>query len=116
MEYTIGTIIKHKEQKIILKTVAEAHTNYTGRLTLEQKLGNTRISDTFTIINKYYTVDAPDGAYDWYYIKDHYREEDRSEEVRAQMDQQITDLEIENMEQEQDLTDLEIAVIELQNA
>lgn len=116
MEYVIGTITKHKDLKTILKTKDEQHTNYTGRLTLEQKLGNTEIRDTFTVINKYMTVDAPDGAYDWYYIKDHFRQEDRSEEVRASMEQQMTDLEIENMEQEQAITDAEIAIMELQQA
>lgn len=116
MEYVIGTITKHKELKTILKTKNVTHTNLTGRITLEQKLGNTTVKDTFTVISKYMSSDAPDGAYDWYYIKDHYREEDRSDEVKAQMEQQMTDLEIQNIEQELALTDAEIAIMELQAA
>lgn len=117
MEYVIGTIQRGTFCRIVLKTVGEEHTDLKGRVTLEKKLGNTTIRDTFTVIKKYQTGDSADGkAYDWYYICDHYRNEDRSEEVRSQMEQSITDLEIESMEQDQAITDHDIAIMELQLA
>lgn len=117
MEYVIGTIQRGTSCRIVLKTVGEEHTDLEGRVTLEKKLGNTTIRDTFTVIKKYQTGDSTDGkAYDWYYICDHYRNEDRSEEVRSQMEQSITDLEIESMEQDQAITDHDIAIMELQLA
>lgn len=100
----------------ILKTKGEEHTDFSGRVTLEQTLGNTTVRDVFTVVKKYQTADASDGtAYDWYYICDHYHFEDRSEEVRIKMEQQITDLEIETIEQDIALTDHDIAIMELQD-
>ena len=117
MEYVIGTVQRGKSLRITLKTKDESHTNLSGRVTLEQKRGNTIIRDTFTVLQKYKESDAIDGsAYDWYYIEDHYRHEDRSEEVRVEMEQEVTDLEIESIQQEQSITDNEIAIIELQEA
>ena len=115
MEYTIGTIQKGKLNRIVLKTKDIAHTDLDGRVTLEQTFGNTKIRDTFTVIRKYQTADSSDGyAYDWYIVADHYRFEDRSEEVRAEAEQQITDLEIDSIEQDLAITDNEIAILELQ--
>lgn len=115
MEYVIGTVQRKNSFHINLKTKGENHTNFTGRVTLEDKRGNTVIRDTFTVIEKYYQTDSPDGyAYDWYYIKEHSRQEDRSEEVYCKMEQQMTELEIELIKQEQTITDNEIAIMELQ--
>lgn len=117
MEYTIGTVQRGDKRRIVLKTAGVEHTDFEGRITLEQRLGNTLIRDTFTVIQKYQTADSSDGrAYDWYYIEDHYRNEDRSEEVRTALEQTVTDLEIESMEQDQAITDNEIAIMELQEA
>ena len=117
MEYVIGTVQRGDKRRIILKTAGEEHTDLEGRITLEQRLGNTLVRDTFTVIQKYQTADSSDGrAYDWYYIEDHYRNEDRSEEVRVEMEQEVTDLEIESIQQEQSITDNEIAIMELQEA
>ena len=115
MEYVIGTIQKGKISRIVLKTKDVLHTNLEGRVTLEQIFGNTKIRDVFTVVRKYQTADSSDGyAYDWYIIADHYRFEDRSEEVRVAAEQQITDLEIETIEQDLAITDNEIAIMELQ--
>ena len=117
MEYVIGTVQRGKSRRITLKTVDERHTDLSGRVTLEQRKGQVVIRDTFTVLQKYQTGDSTDGyAYDWYYIEDHYRNEDRSEEVRAELEQAVTDLEIESMEQDQSITDNEIAIMELQEA
>lgn len=116
MEYVIGTIQRGNISRLILKTKNAEHTDFSGRITLEQKRGNVLIKDTFTILGKYQTADSSDGfAFDYYYIEDHYREEDRSEEIRAQLEQQITDLEIDVIEQDQALTDHDIAIMELQD-
>ena len=116
MEYVIGTVQRRSGLWTILKTKGEEHTDFSGRITLEQTLGNTTIRDVFTVVKKYQTADASDGtAYDWYYISDHYHFEDKSEEVRVKMEQQITDLEIETIEQDIALTDHDIAIMELQD-
>ena len=115
MEYVIGTVQRRSGLWTILKTKGEEHTDFSGRVTLEQTLGNTTVRDVFTVVKKYQTADASDGtAYDWYYICDHYHFEDKSEEVRVKMEQQITDLEIETIEQDIALTDHDIAIMELQ--
>lgn len=117
MRYIIGSIKRGNLDYLILKTISKEHTDLSGRITLEDRRGNTFVKDTFTVLRKYKSADSSDGdAYDWYYIKDHYREEDRSEEVRSQMEQSITDLEIESMEQDQAITDHDIAIMELQLA
>ena len=115
MEYVIGEVQKGKSRRIILRTKDSHHTYLDGRVTLEQTLGNTRIKDTFTVLKKYQSFDSENYSYDWYYIADHYRNEDRSEEVRAGMEMQITDLEIESIEQDLAITDNEIAIMELQD-
>lgn len=114
MEYVIGAVQKGKSRRIILKTKDVVHTNLDGRVTLEQKFGNTTVRDIFTVLKKYQVADTPEYAYDWYYIADHYSFEDRSNEVRAEAEQQITDLEIETIEQDLAITDNEIAIMELQ--
>lgn len=114
MEYVIGAVQKGKSCRIILKTKDVVHTNLEGRVTLEQVLGNTIVRDTFTVLKKFQIADTPEYAYDWYYICDHYHFEDRSEEVRVAAEQQITDLEIETIEQDLAITDNEIAIMELQ--
>ena len=117
MEYTIGTVQRGKNCRTILKTKDAAHTDLDGRVNLEMKLGNTLIRDAFTVVGKYQSAEDLDGnCYDWYYICDHYRHEDRTEEVRSECEQEITDLEIESMEQEQAITENEIAIMELQEA
>lgn len=115
MEYTIGSIQRGNLSHLILKTKNEIQTDLNGRVTLEQKKGNTIIRDTFTIIYKYHSEESSDGyVYDWYYITDHYKHEDRTEEVRSELEQNITDLEIDAIEQDQELTDHDIAIMELQ--
>ena len=115
MEYVIGQIQRGNVSRMILKNKSEEHTDFSGRITLEQKRGNIVIKDTFTILGKYQTSESSEGVvYDYYYIEDHYREEDRSEEIRAELEQQITDLEIDVIEQDQALTDHDIAIMELQ--
>ena len=115
MEYTIGQIQRGNISSMILKIKSKEHTDFCGRITIEQKRGNIVIKDTCTILEKYKTIESSDGViYDYYYIEDHYREEDRSEEIRAQLEQQITDLEIDVIEQDQSLTDHDIAIMELQ--
>lgn len=117
MEYTIGTVQRGKSCRMILKTKDVAHTDLDGRVSLEMKLGNTLIRDAFTVVKKYQSAEDLDGnCYDWYYICDHYRHEDRTEEVRSECEQEVTDLEIESMEQEQAITENEIAIMELQEA
>ena len=115
MEYTIGSIQRGNLSHLILKTKNEIQTDLNGRVTLEQKKGNTIIRDTFTMIYKYHSEESSDGyVYDWYYISDHYKHEDRTEEVRSELEQNITDLEIDAIEQDQELTDHDIAIMELQ--
>lgn len=117
MEYVIGSIQRGNLSHLILKTKGEEHTDLSGRLSLEQKRGNTIIKDTFTIMSKYHSEDGANGLkYDFYYIKDHFKEEDRSEEVRAGLERQITDLEIDIIEQDQAITDHDIELMELHDA
>ena len=94
MEYTIGTVQRGSFCCLILKTKNDVHTDLRGRVTLEQKKGNVLITDTFTVKKKYQEGDSIDGiAYDWYFICEHSRTVDRSEEIRANLEQIATDLE-----------------------
>ncbi len=118
MEYSIGTVQRGGTCRMILKTKGLEHTDYRkGRITLEKRQGNITVKDTFSVIQKYQTTETTDGnMYDWYYIEDHFRQEDRTEEVRVQLEQTITDLEIDSIQQDMQITDNEIAIMELQEA
>ena len=73
------------------------------------------MTDSFRIVKKYMSSEDDEGnCYDWYEIDSHYRYTDKFTPGIGQTEQEITELEIENIEQEQALTDAEIAIIELQ--
>ena len=74
------------------------------------------IIDRFRIVEKTNEAEDEEGnCYDWYVIDEHYRDSDKfALDVRT-TEQEITDLQIENMEMGEALTNAEIAIMELQD-
>lgn len=98
-----------------VKTKGTAHSNLTGFVEVERQYPDQVITDRFRIIEKYRSEEDDEGnCYDWYRIEKHYRHSDRFTPQIGMTEQEITDLEIEMMEQSQMITDNEIAIMELQ--
>ena len=117
MEYVFGTVRRDGRLIENLKTVGDKHTDLSGRVSIDRKYPDNYITDAFFIDEKYRSdEDAEGNCYDWYSIHGHNRYIDKFTPGIGTYEQMITDLEIENIEQEQALTDAEIAIIELQGA
>lgn len=122
MDYVFGSEYLDGANIDNVKTVGSEHTDYSGTVTVVRKYTDSDITDTFKAVRKYRTEEDEEGrCYDWYEITDHYRYEDKFTPQIGKTEQEITDLEIENIEQEQALeeteqalTDAEIAIYELQ--
>lgn len=112
LEYVFGT-----EGSIeVLKTKGGEHTDLSGYHELVREYPDQTIVDRFRIVKKTNTAEDEEGnCYDWYEICDHYRDTDKFELDVRPTEQEITDIEIENMEISEALTDAEIAIMELQD-
>ena len=107
MEYIFGTVRKNGVFYDNLKTVGNKHTDLNGAISIIRKFPDNIITD-------YHSVTDDDGkCYDWYTISDHYRIEDKFTPQIGNTEIEITNLEIENIEQGISLTDAEIDIIEL---
>ena len=114
MQYVYGKVTRNGVEYDSVKTVGEKHSDLTGSASITRKYSDCHITDNFDVVEKYRTDESGGLCYDWYAIKNHYRYIDKFTPGIGSTEQEITDLEIENMEQEQALTDAEIAIIELQ--
>jgi len=101
-----------------------------GMHTVEREYSDQNITDGFFVEKEIRprVVDGEGNNYAWYQITNHYRYSDKftpgikSTEIEItdleiediEDEQTITDLEIANMEQDQSITDNEIAIMELQ--
>ena len=71
MKYIFGTNRKGKEN---IKIIDTKHNNYSGSIEFITEYDDTKITDTFEIIKKYYSSEDVEGnCYDWYEIKNHNR-------------------------------------------
>ena len=113
MEYIFGSVRVDGEECDNVKTVGSEHSELSGKMSITRKYTDSHITDNFTVLEKYRSEEADGLCYDWYVIKDHYRYEDRFTPGICATEQEITDIEIENMEQEQAITDAEIDILEL---
>ena len=94
----------------------------TGLCAFNQAYNDRIVTDTFYIEEKYLSKEDAEGrCYDWYIINQHSRDTDTfvpaRESIRERAEQAeiaITDLEINQMEDEIMLTDHDIAIMELQ--
>ena len=78
MEYVFGTITRNGEVLQRLTTKGTEHTNLKGFVTIVRKYPDNEITDTFQVVDHYKSVKDPEGnCYDFYIIKDHYRNEDK---------------------------------------
>lgn len=101
----------------MLKTKGREPSNLHGRIDVIRKNDTSRIYDTFTVEKKYQSLVDPEGnCYDWYIIADHFRYEDKFTPGIGQYEQELTDIEITQIEQDQMITDHDIAIMELQEA
>ncbi len=111
-EYVFGT----EEQKEILKTKGDIHSELEGYQEVVREYADQTITDRFRVIEKTNTAEDEEGnCYDWYIIDCHYRDTDRFPLDVRTTEQEITDLQIENMEMGEALTNAEIAIMELQD-
>jgi len=112
LEYVFGT----EEDREILKTKGDSHTNLTGYQEVVRQYPDQNIVDRFRVIEKINVAEDEEGnCYDWYTIDKHYRDTDKFPLDIRETEQEITDLQIENMEMGEALTNAEIAIMELQD-
>ena len=92
MEYVFGTKTVGKTEVEILKTIGDVHSNLTGRQVVVREYPDQTIEDQFTIVRCYQSkVDSEGRHYDWYEIKDHFRNSDRfTYEKQTQVDSSLT--------------------------
>lgn len=115
MDYIFGHITRDGVDVENVKTVGAKHSNLSGSVSVTRKYSDSYITDSFFVSEKYRSEEGDNGTcYDWYLIERHTRYEDKYTPQIGATEQEITELEIENIEQEQALTDAEIAIIELQ--
>lgn len=123
MEYVFGTVKRKGIDIENLKTVGEEHTDLSGRCIIKRVYPDREVEDIFTIEDHYGSGEDSEGTcYDWYLIKDHYRDTDRfmpqkgEIEERAKRDEQdLTDIEIDNIDLWRTITDMEIEIMDLQD-
>ena len=116
MQYIFGTVRRKGEIFDNVKTVGETHSDLSGKVSVTQKYSDCDYTDVFDVVEKYHSDENSENCYDWYVIKNHYRYIDKFTPGIKDTEQTITDLEIENMINEQALTDHDIAIMELQEA
>lgn len=124
MEYIFGTVYHGGVEREALKTVGAEHTDLNGLQIKHTSYPDREVTDTFVIEEKYRSAEDPEGnCYDWYIIDRHSRDTDTFVPARegineraAKAEQDMTDLEIAQIEDEQMLTDHDIAILELQAA
>ena len=115
MEYIFGTVRRNGKTRINLKTIGDTHSDLTGSQSITRVFNDAVRTDNFIVEEKYRSDEGADGkCYDWYIVSDYYRYDDMHTAQIGTTEQEITDLEIENIEQGIALTDAEIAIIELQ--
>ena len=114
-EYVFGHTERNGVMVETLKVISENPTFYTGSMSVERKYKDSYITDTFCIKEKYHSIEQDGKFYDFYIIDNHYRYTDKFSPQRPGAEQNITDLEIQNIEQDQYITDLEIENIQLSN-
>ena len=115
MEYVFGTELDGGVEIEVVKTVSDKKNDMSGAYTIERQYADQIITDTFKVVGKIREKEANGLFYDWHEIENHYRYTDKFTPGIKATEQEITDLEIEGMEQEQAITDLDIAVMELQD-
>ena len=112
MEYVFGT----EETNEVLKTKGDEHSDLDGYQEVVREYQDQTITDRFRVVQKTASAEDEEGnCYDWYEIDSHYRFSDKFPLDIQGTEQEITDLEIENMEMAEQLTDAEIAIMELQD-
>ena len=124
MEFIFGTVWHDGVEKENLKVVGDYHTDLKGFQYFGTNYPDRIVTDTFWIVEKYLSKEDPSGrCYDWYIIDKHSRDTDTFVPARegineraAKAEQDLTDLEIAQIEDEQMLTDHDIAILELQAA
>ena len=114
MEYVFGT----DKGKEILKTKGSRHSSLIVGEFYEHivEYPDQTVTDRYRITGKYDSREDEEGnCYDWYSIDKHYRITDRFSSNIRMTEQEITGLNIADMELGQALTDAEIAIMELQD-
>ena len=111
-EYVFGT----EESREILKTKGDTHSSLEGYQEVVREYLDQTITDRFRVVKKTNSAEDEEGnCYDWYIIDNHYRDTDKFPLDVRSTEQEITDLQIENMEMGEALTNAEIAIMELQD-
>lgn len=98
----------------VLKTVMHSiHTDFKGFVNLTKTRGGVTIVDQCKILDHFKSDEDAEGKkYDWYYITDHYRYEDRNV-ASMESDDALAELSQIVMDQEEALAELSELVSEL---
>lgn len=113
MEYIFGYEPRYGE---VLKVKDPSDVSLSeGHNIVERSYSDQIITDGFYVGKRIRSKeDSAGNKYAWYQITNHYRYTDKFTPGIKSTEIEITDLEIDNMQQEQEITDLEIAIMELQ--
>ena len=77
MEYVFGTTKIDGAECECLKTIGDAHSDFTGLTTTKREYTDSVITDTFNAVNKYHSDEVDGKCYDWYQINNHSRSFDK---------------------------------------
>ncbi|MBR0341542.1 MAG: hypothetical protein IJH64_04755 [Oscillospiraceae bacterium] len=117
MEYVFGSRERGGTTQDILRTKGKGHTDLSGSIEVVREYADAKIHDFCKVVSKYLTMQDEEGnCYDWYIVREHYRYEDKFTPGIGKYEQELTDTEINQIEQEQVITDHDIAIMELQDA
>lgn len=93
MEYVFGTTHINGQEIENVKTVGDSHTDLNGFCYIERNYPDTKIVDTFKVIEKYQSDESGETCLDWYTIEQHSRYIDRFTPHEEEINNSITDLE-----------------------
>ena len=87
MEYIFGTSTRNGRLQENLKTIANEQSNLTGYVNIIREYGDgSKIEDRCRIVEKYASKQVDGLFYDWYIINEHYRNIDKSNRVKKEID------------------------------
>lgn len=98
MDYIYGISTRNGVLCENLKTVGTEHSNLSGYIsTVRDFSDGTKIEDRCLIVEKYASKQVNGICYDWYRIKDHYRDTDTTQKAKAEVDKVSANLDYISM-------------------
>ena len=116
MEYIFGTVQRGGVNVDNLKTVGTEHSDLSGKVNVVKKYNDNEITEVCDIVEKYHSAESEGVCYDWYYIKNYFRVEDKFTPGIVATEQEITDHDLAIIEAEQEITELDLKIWEIENS